>query len=367
MENIGLLIIFWYGILHAFAPDHLAAIADFSIGKSKIKTVFITFAFAFGHGVILFIFANILEYYPISDHILEYGDTISALVILFMGLFILYMVFTNQIQLKVHTHDKKEHIHIWYGKEHTHNNKATYSALTIGALMGIGGVRGTLITLGAIEDQSVDFMMILMFIVGVSVVFLSLGVIIMYINQNILKNIQNIRGVFTTVGVISVLVGTNMLLTPHSHAVMFQPQIVGLEDHQHPHQEIEKYKNAEDLVQSRQKEDITYAQMMTGMGEALVMIQKGILTQNPLLVQNGVYLIDNHPAPNHKPWSIFPKDQQSNFKETLLSYDILLHKATSEIIESLDKKDWIEINKKTFRLSNHCVSCHSIWQNKTIK
>ncbi len=34
MESLGLLLIFWYGILHAFGPDHLSAITDFSIGKN---------------------------------------------------------------------------------------------------------------------------------------------------------------------------------------------------------------------------------------------------------------------------------------------------------------------------------------------
>ena len=37
MESIGLLLIFWYGILHAFGADHLTAIADFSIGKIEEK------------------------------------------------------------------------------------------------------------------------------------------------------------------------------------------------------------------------------------------------------------------------------------------------------------------------------------------
>ncbi|WP_256365632.1 hypothetical protein [Sulfurimonas sp. CVO] len=35
MEHLGLLLIFWYGVFHAFGPDHLTAIADFSIGKNK--------------------------------------------------------------------------------------------------------------------------------------------------------------------------------------------------------------------------------------------------------------------------------------------------------------------------------------------
>ena len=210
--ELGLLLIFWYGILHAFGPDHLAAIADFSIGKSKKKTLLITIAFAIGHGVMLFLFAKLLEFYNLPESITAYGDLISSIVILAMGLYILFMVFSDRIQLKIHNHVGKEHIHIWFGKNHEHDNTATTSAFTIGALMGIGGVRGMLVTLGLIEGQSVDLSLILMFILGVSVVFVSLGVIILYINQNLLNNIQNIRRVFTTVGTISVLVGINMLV-----------------------------------------------------------------------------------------------------------------------------------------------------------
>lgn len=212
--ELGLLLIFWYGILHAFGPDHLTAIADFSIGKSKKKTLFITLAFAFGHGAMLFIFAKLLENFNISEHIMGYGDVISASVILFMGLFILFMVFTNRIQLKIHNHNGKEHIHIWYGKEHSHNHSAAYSALTIGALMGIGGVRGMLVTLGLIEGQSVDLLMVLVFVLGVSVIFVGLGVVILYINNNILNNIANVRRVFATLGIISVIIGGNMLFSP---------------------------------------------------------------------------------------------------------------------------------------------------------
>ena len=59
MESLGLLLIFWYGILHAFGADHLTAIADFSIGKNKRKTMLITTMFAIGHGISLFIFAKL--------------------------------------------------------------------------------------------------------------------------------------------------------------------------------------------------------------------------------------------------------------------------------------------------------------------
>jgi hypothetical protein len=43
-------------------------------------------------------------------------------------------------------------------------------------------------------------------------IFVGFGAIILYINQNLLNNKQNIRTIFATAGFISVAVGTNMLL-----------------------------------------------------------------------------------------------------------------------------------------------------------
>lgn len=212
MENLGLLLIFWYGILHAFGPDHLTAIADFSIGKNKKKTLTITTLFAVGHGLSLFIFAKILETYVISAEILAYGDIISASVILSIGIYLLYMVFGNKIHINKHIHENKEHVHIYFGKEHSHNNKDTASAFTIGTLMGIGGVRGMLVTLGLVEGSAVNFSMVLAFALGVMVIFVGFGCFILYINTNLLKSKQNVRRAFCIAGIVSVIVGSNMLL-----------------------------------------------------------------------------------------------------------------------------------------------------------
>ena len=212
MENFGLAIIFWYGILHAFGADHLTAIADFSIGKNKKKTMLITTMFAIGHGISLFVFAKILEMYNISDEILAYGDVISASVILGMGIYLLWLVFTNRINLNKHIHNGKEHIHIYFGKEHDHSNKDVTSAFTIGTLMGIGGVRGMLVTLGMVEASKVDFSMILSFTLGVMLIFISFGAFILYINKNFLNSKENIKRVFTVAGIISVIVGINFLI-----------------------------------------------------------------------------------------------------------------------------------------------------------
>ncbi|MCB4780929.1 MAG: hypothetical protein LGB62_06955 [Sulfurovum sp.] len=211
--ELSLLVIFWYGILHAFGPDHLTAIADFSIGKNKRKTLTITTLFAIGHGLSLFLFAKLLQSVHISNEILAYGDIISATVIIAMGIYLLVMVATNRIQLKTHMHKGEEHTHIWFGKSHDHDDTvAKSSSFTMGLLMGAGGVRGMLITLGAVGSGNVDFTMIGAFTAGVMLIFVGFGLVILYFNQYFLGNLTNVRRVFTIAGVISLIVGTNILI-----------------------------------------------------------------------------------------------------------------------------------------------------------
>ncbi len=208
----GLVLIFWYGVLHAFGPDHLTAIADFSIGKNKRKTLLITSLFALGHGLSLFIFAKILQHTELSENILAYGDMISAIVIMGIGVYLLFMVLTHRIQLRKHTHGDKEHIHIWFGKSHEHNGVENSSSFSLGLLMGAGGVRGMLITLGAVQGGVVDLSMVALFTFGVMLVFIAFGMLILYVNQNFLGNLQNVRRAFATAGAISLFVGTNILI-----------------------------------------------------------------------------------------------------------------------------------------------------------
>ena len=211
--EMGLILVFWYGILHAFGPDHLTVIADFSIGKSRKKTLLITFLFALGHGMMLFLFARLLQAYAIPESVTNYGDQISAAVIIGMGIYLLSQVMRDRIQLHRHEHKGKEHIHIWFGKTHEHHTqRAPVSAFGMAALMGIGGVRGMLVTLGMLDSHTIDMLMIFAFILGVTTLFLVFGLLISYINDHLLGTKANVRKVFATAGVISIAVGSQMLL-----------------------------------------------------------------------------------------------------------------------------------------------------------
>jgi len=211
--ELSLLLIFWYGILHAFGPDHLTAIADFSIGKDKRKTLLITILFAIGHGLSLFLFAKLLQGMHISHELLAYGDIISATVILGMGIYLLFMVATDRIQMRKHMHEGKEHIHIWFGKSHEHSDAVVESSsFTMGLLMGAGGVRGMLVTLGAVGSGHVDLTMVAAFTAGVMLIFVGFGLVILYLNEHFLGSIANVRRAFAVAGVVSLIVGTNILI-----------------------------------------------------------------------------------------------------------------------------------------------------------
>ncbi len=64
-----------------------------------------------------------------------------------------------------------------------------------------------LITLGAIEAGAVDYKLVFAFTLGVMVVFLSFGVVISYINENLLNSKESVRRVFANSGIISLVVG----------------------------------------------------------------------------------------------------------------------------------------------------------------
>jgi hypothetical protein len=125
-------------------------------------------------------------------------------------------------------------------------------------------------------------------------------------------------------------------------------------------------KTAEQLVASKQYADITYRQLMEVMGTASAMINEGLVRENPQLVKKGVDLIIDHPAPNHKPWLIVAPAEQSEFKQTLVVYDAILHSQAEQTALEAEKGEWYAANKAASALMNTCIACHAAWKGKAL-
>ena len=121
---------------------------------------------------------------------------------------------------------------------------------------------------------------------------------------------------------------------------------------------------AEQLVASKKKADMTYKQLMATMGSGSSMMHEGILRENKQMVKSGADLILHHPAPKHKPWSIMKKEDQADFKKSLLAYDKILDMHAENIVASADKNKWSDASTAANELMNSCISCHAIWKNK---
>lgn len=123
-------------------------------------------------------------------------------------------------------------------------------------------------------------------------------------------------------------------------------------------------KTADDLVDSMKKADITYAQLMQGMGMAKNNIDMGVLTMNEFLVDRGINLIRTHPAPKQKPWFIMAEDDREGFKSMLLYYDKKMDEDVEHIEKAVKSKDWYKALEYSQELSNSCISCHATYKDK---
>ena len=207
--DYGLLVIFYYGLLHAFGADHLSAIALFSIGKSKKKTFILSSLFALGHGFMLYLFAQIIHYIA-DDSLLKYADVVSALVILLMGVYLLYQALSGSLIFDTHKHgNSDDHTHIHYKDNHLHDKNILFS---LGLLMGIGGVRGMLVTLSAISHNNVGIELILAFVAGVSIVFLLFGYLVYLANQKLFRSSYAFRVIGIGVGLFSITIGLKNII-----------------------------------------------------------------------------------------------------------------------------------------------------------
>jgi len=128
--------------------------------------------------------------------------------------------------------------------------------------------------------------------------------------------------------------------------------------------DIRSNRTAEDLVASKKTSEMTYKQLMNILNSGSVMVHQGILIENKQLVIEGANMILNHAAPIEKPWFIMNKPDQENFKNSLLTYDVVLDNYAKKLEEEARHKDWLKASKTAHELMNSCIVCHSMWKHK---
>lgn len=123
-------------------------------------------------------------------------------------------------------------------------------------------------------------------------------------------------------------------------------------------------KTAEELVASKNTSDMSYKQLMNILNSGSVMVHQGIIIENKQMVIEGAGLILNHAAPKENPWFIMHESEQENFKNSLLSYDIVLDNYAKKLAEEANNEDWLKASKTAHELMNSCIVCHSLWKYK---
>jgi len=126
---------------------------------------------------------------------------------------------------------------------------------------------------------------------------------------------------------------------------------------------LAEVKNADELIKTMKKEDITYAQLMGGMAMAINNIQTGIISQNKMLVDRGIDFIRTHPAPKQKPWVIMDKKDRDAFKTSLVYFDKKMDDDVLAIEKSVANKDWSGAVEGLNTFQNTCVACHVSWKD----
>lgn len=189
--ELGLLIIIFYGILHALGPDHLSALALTSVGKNKKEIFFISTLFALGHGVVLFVFVLLMSNLLVSTFI-EYADFASWIILIFLGINLIYIGIKNDKELFV-----------FKSNNNKQSNRMTIFILAV--LMGLGGLRGMLITLSVISTTTLTFDLLASFVLGTCIVFFLFGYFMHLISDTVVKHHSAFRSVMVIVGLIAIV------------------------------------------------------------------------------------------------------------------------------------------------------------------
>jgi sulfite exporter TauE/SafE len=149
---------FTLGTLHAFDPDHLAAVTTFaSTQPDARKSSMFGLVWGFGHSITLFLFGLLAISFrfvipPLAESLAE---TAVGLILVGIGVWALRNVFIRKsIHVHKHTHDGVEHLHFHSHAEGAHH-RHRHSMFLVGAAHGLAGTASVLVLIPVTLSRSI--------------------------------------------------------------------------------------------------------------------------------------------------------------------------------------------------------------------
>jgi len=146
---------FALGVKHATEADHLAAISSIVSQRHSIwQSASVGLLWGAGHTAALLVagFLVIAAGIAIPEKVANFLELLVALMIIFLGTRVLYIIFRNRpdVHVHAHTHNGKPHIHLhFHDHSHAHNVGVTHNdehngllgwrPVLVGILHGLAG------------------------------------------------------------------------------------------------------------------------------------------------------------------------------------------------------------------------------------
>ncbi len=136
------------GVKHAFEPDHVLTISQFTQKETNfIKVIGLSIFWSIGHSTILFVIA--IVYFALGielpEFVMKIAESLIGLILIFLGGFALFKLYYKKIHIHSHKHDsEKNHFHLHGHKnseehKHQHIKKSLLRLLLIGCIHGLAG------------------------------------------------------------------------------------------------------------------------------------------------------------------------------------------------------------------------------------
>ena len=176
---------FGLGLLHALDADHVMAVStmsarDQSGGKRPGPREVLGFCakWAIGHGGVLLLLALALMVFGLQlpESVGWVAEKLVGVILVALGLWLLWNIYSQRIHLHAHTHDGVSHVHLSHEKSAEH----THQPVLIGITHGLAGSAPVLALIPALETSgnNIWFGMsyIVLFSLGVLIAMMVFGV-----------------------------------------------------------------------------------------------------------------------------------------------------------------------------------------------